>query len=374
MTKNKNLFKNISLFLCLVPMLLLSLFCLVPKNKMDVSANYTYTSATFNSSNLILTRLGYCDSYTEFDFKDLSADWLDTLYYNFSFKIDYDSSTDNVIYYVKANFNDKNYLFDYTTGVNEPYTFCNIGNYNFISNTVSNIPVRVRAYVQSSNKSYYYSSPILFNLEYYDKDLNSYIVPNSSFLIRPSLVINEIIFGNYTDFDRMRFASDSLYGTHLNSGYYNFVSLIDNLGFRYTFFIPLCTASSESIDNSPANYLTYREYFTKNAINLSDNSAYQQGYSDGYNIGVGDGNGQGYQDGYNAGVDVGYGNGYNAGIEQSNNYSFLSLIGAVIDAPISAFTSLLNFNLLGFNMLGFVTGLITLCLIIFIIKLILGGK
>ena len=87
-----------------------------------------------------------------------------------------------------------------------------------------------------------------------------------------------------------------------------------------------------------------------------------------------DGEDTGYQDGYNAGETIGYQNGYNAGVEHGGNYSFMGLIGAVIDAPVSAFTSLLNFELLGVNILGFISGLLTLALIIFIIKLCMGGK
>lgn len=107
-----------------------------------------------------------------------------------------------------------------------------------------------------------------------------------------------------------------------------------------------------------------------------------------YNYGAGynDAEGSAYDVGYNAGVDAGYSQGYKTGFGQgestgfskgvasANDYSFSSLFGAVIDVPVNAFTSLLNFELLGVNMLGFITGLLTLALIIFIIKLCMGGK
>ena len=368
MTKNKNLFKNISLFFCLVPMLLLSLFVALPNKKIQcVSANYTYVSSTFNSSNLILTRLADTSSSTTYKFTSLSSAWT-VLYLTFSFKIDYDSSTDSLLYYVKGQQTNIAYIYE-QGGTSTPNTFANIGNFKFnSSSTFTYKSVRLR----NSDQAYY--SPILFSFEYFDSNSGSYIVPNSNLALRPSLMINKIVFGNYSEYDRMTFANNTTLFNYINGGYYNFVSLVDTLGFRYTFYIPVAYHSSESIEQCPSNYYTYREYFTSNAFNLGDNSAYQQGYNDGYNTGVGDGNSNGYNDGYSAGETVGYGNGYNAGLEQSNKYSFNSLIGAVIDAPVSAFTSLLNFELLGVNILGLITGLLSLAVIVLIIKLCMGGR
>lgn len=117
---------------------------------------------------------------------------------------------------------------------------------------------------------------------------------------------------------------------------------------------------------------TTRTYYIN--LNLSNNSYYEAGYTDGYNQGVSDGSNTGYTDGYNAGQTIGYDNGYSAGLIAGGDHTFMSLIGAVIDAPVSAFTSLLNFEILGVNLLGFITGLLTLAIIVFIIKLCMGGK
>lgn len=64
--------------------------------------------------------------------------------------------------------------------------------------------------------------------------------------------------------------------------------------------------------------------------------------------------------------------GYNKGIADSGNYTFYSLIGAVIDVPIQALTSLLNFDFLGINMLSFFTSIFTLLVSIVIAKFVLG--
>lgn len=78
-----------------------------------------------------------------------------------------------------------------------------------------------------------------------------------------------------------------------------------------------------------------------------------------------------YDSGYNRGFNDGKSVGYNLGLTDGSDYSFLSLIGAVVDAPLNVFKSLFNFEILGFNLLAFITGLITLAIIIWIVKLIL---
>ena len=66
-----------------------------------------------------------------------------------------------------------------------------------------------------------------------------------------------------------------------------------------------------------------------------------------------------------------YQQGYNDGTSNAGNYTFLSLMGAVVDAPIKAISDMLNFNLLGFNMSQFFFALLTVCIIVTIVKLLL---
>lgn len=93
------------------------------------------------------------------------------------------------------------------------------------------------------------------------------------------------------------------------------------------------------------------------------------GYNDGYTSGYTDGNNYGY----NLGISEGYNDGYNVGIIEGGEYSFLGLIGAVVDAPIKAFTGLFNFEILGVNLSGFLLGLLTLAIVLAVIKLIKRG-
>ena len=59
---------------------------------------------------------------------------------------------------------------------------------------------------------------------------------------------------------------------------------------------------------------------------------------------------------------------------EGSNYTFLSLIGAVIDAPISAFTGMFDFTLLGVNLRSFILAMLTLAIVIVLIRIALGGK
>lgn len=71
---------------------------------------------------------------------------------------------------------------------------------------------------------------------------------------------------------------------------------------------------------------------------------------------------------YNAGKNEGYSSGYAAGVAAGGNNNFMSLITAVVDAPIKAFTSLLDFDILGYNMKNLALALLTAGLLVAAIR------
>lgn len=75
---------------------------------------------------------------------------------------------------------------------------------------------------------------------------------------------------------------------------------------------------------------------------------------------------------YQQGQQAGYNKGYSAGLADGNGNSFLSLITAVVDAPITAFTSLLNFEILGFNLKNVVLSILTAALVIACVRFFSG--
>lgn len=122
---------------------------------------------------------------------------------------------------------------------------------------------------------------------------------------------------------------------------------------------------------SPWNVPLYTQIRTYYLVDTSS-SQYLQGFQDGQSSGIAIGELQGYNDGFDAGDTIGYNRGYNDGVLNANQYSFLGLIGAVVDAPIQAFNGLLNFEILGFNMRDFYLGLFSVCIIVLIVKLVLN--
>lgn len=147
-------------------------------------------------------------------------------------------------------------------------------------------------------------------------------------------------------------------GTHSN-----YLALYDNYGASLTFEIVI-----------PEDYIytafSYRTYFTANALDVSDSDIFNQGYQQG----LADNQQNIYDNGFSAGKISGESIGYDKGVLEANNYSFKSLFGAVIDAPIQAFSGLFNFEFLGVNLLDFFLGILTFGVIVFVIKLLLGGK
>lgn len=145
----------------------------------------------------------------------------------------------------------------------------------------------------------------------------------------------------------------------------------------------------------------------KNVKVPSDNALYIKGYQSasdeyrqqGYNTGFSAGEKSGYNKGFAAGDSAGYAR----GVENAGNYSFLSLFGAIFDAPIKAIfggtstlpagttitdsngntitlqstttvnrAGLLNFNLMGVNLSGFVLALFSLSILVVVIKFALA--
>lgn len=162
----------------------------------------------------------------------------------------------------------------------------------------------------------------------------------------------------------------------------NFISFdlcTRSAGTYYT--LPLQSSEGASLHEGLffSNFVVYYRGFDLDDIkDFYYNNGYSAGNSDGYSAGSIDGYDSGYSAGSTDGYDSGYAYGYNVGhatgLTDSGEYSFMSLLGAVFDAPIKALMGLFNFNVLGVDMTSFVSSLFALCVIVVIIKLALGGK
>lgn len=124
------------------------------------------------------------------------------------------------------------------------------------------------------------------------------------------------------------------------------------------------TVSGMTVVSGIGYYAIYR---------IKDEMNYEQVYNDGRQAGFDDAVQANAQNVANA-RSAGYEEGRRDALADSNDYSFMGLIGAVFDAPIKSFQGLLNFDVLGVNMQSFVLALLSLSVIIIIIRIALGGK
>lgn len=116
--------------------------------------------------------------------------------------------------------------------------------------------------------------------------------------------------------------------------------------------------------------LENRTYYYTSSFN--DNQYFNAGYDNGYDSGLVAGSNEGYSNGYDVGYNSGFSDGFNDGILNANDYTFLGLIGATIDAPINAFTSFFDFELLGVNLKDFFFAILTFALVIVIVRFALA--
>lgn len=333
MTKSKNLFKNVSLFFCLVPMLLLSFFCLVPNNNLEgaYALDDISTFIEFNGSDFI----------TFSTYKNHPNNYVTNVTINVGFK--FSTFGSNFAFYCDG--------FGYSINSNGNLQIADFDMYKFNTTTIipENSYTTSNSIPLGSSGIYYLQIPS--QASSWGVKFSAYTTSNFN------ANVYGVEIGTRSTFDLL----PDFQPGYWQIFYFKYFSNIDKTEYcEFQFYTP--------------NTVVYntRTYYFSNAFAGLD--GYAQGFENGYNSGVADGNNSGYTDGYKAGEIVGYGNGYNAGLEHSGNYSFNSLIGAVIDAPVSAFTSLLNFELLGVNILGLITGLLSLAVIVLIIKLCMGGK
>ena len=135
--------------------------------------------------------------------------------------------------------------------------------------------------------------------------------------------------------------------------------------------------SSFMVSSISVGFAAAYNTMTGMSVFASASSNYYGGYSDGFNSGYESGR----LDGYFQGVDStasqkyqeGYSAGYSAGLNVAEKGDFFNLFSALIDAPVSVFSSLLNFDILGFNMRNLVLSLLSVALVISAIRLFSGG-
>lgn len=346
----------------------------VTYNITDLSKNYILQMVmpTANvSTNIYWVKFEKSSSFTGYVPKDYSN-------YGYNQGVEYglDHSVDTLGYYRLDNLSWNSYSYPYFTfnGVSylpgayteDTYSNYNYNNPNFAIVDSLDGETNKRIGFKYSNDSLY--GDIMVTMPYVLYSTSRYITNLQ--VVFEDTVTGEIIFIN---------ADDTVH--------WNVISTLGNINNQSNFTVYL--VSIKYYCKNPVNLyfipfgtnITYAEdpiYFPLNAYDfnvyctgadpLNDSVAsYDLGFSDGQeSVDTGS-----Y---YDYGYRQGYAKGHTDGVAEHTDYSFLGLISAVVDAPIKAFSGLLEFKILGVNLKNFVLGLLTLAVIIIIIKIALGGK
>lgn len=101
-----------------------------------------------------------------------------------------------------------------------------------------------------------------------------------------------------------------------------------------------------------------------------ENLGYDLGYQLGRENGLQQSQQEAWNSGYNTGYELGETKGYKDGFDAKSN-SFFDLMSAVVDAPVSVFTGLLNVDIMGVNLSEFALSLLSIALIVAVVRFIL---
>ena len=172
---------------------------------------------------------------------------------------------------------------------------------------------------------------------------------------------NQTAYKNAWRSNKMTFTSQPLDGSKLNGLLLTVAFSSSSSSFSFAFDVPydyywIPSHNLYNVGSTPRSFIVYTD-----VNNITSGGIYSE--EEYLNFG----NQQFYQ-----GQQQGYNKGYAAGISDGGNNSFLSLITAIVDAPITAFTSLLNFDILGFNVKNVVLSFLTAALVIACIRFFSG--
>lgn len=142
------------------------------------------------------------------------------------------------------------------------------------------------------------------------------------------------------------------------------VVVLDYLKQKYNTTYNQCFSVSSSCSTWSSNELSVSninsglDIITENLNTYSENTYYNNGYSQGRTDGI--------QVGVEEGKTIGYSQGFIAGQEAEDIVG--NAVLSVASTPLMILSGMLNFNIFGFNVLGLVLGLFTFVLVLWILK------
>ena len=168
-------------------------------------------------------------------------------------------------------------------------------------------------------------------------------------------------------FEQVGVFDNSLYCRFLKSNQLNTSGIVasDDV----TLLLPSPYSDVTSFEPLDFGYMFDNLFLERLETNFVTEPSYQDGYDSGYRNGLSDG----YDNGYTAGHQEGYSQGYNEGINQDMTIATIfSGCLSVAMVPINFFLAIFNFEILGINIADFVSALLSVCIVIIIVRIVLG--
>lgn len=146
--------------------------------------------------------------------------------------------------------------------------------------------------------------------------------------------------------------------TSFKNGVFEFVPDYDCYGFIVTF----------GPTRSASGWTEGKTIFFDDLNVYAESSNYYSLLVNSYNEGYFYGQKVGYDEGYRVGNNKGYADGQ----ASQGDYTFFGLISSVVDAPLSVFRTMFNFEILGMNLSSFLLSLFSISVILCVVKLLIG--
>lgn len=209
-------------------------------------------------------------------------------------------------------------------------------------------------YVVSYGTGYSGQHANILRFVFYDKEGNIVNVTKDNWIVGTSQVLNR------------RASFNEIFGFDYDSVPMQFG--FPNFGQSYTFNLPVDVYFIGIYCTTPLSSTNY-------SVGYDIALAYQGSNSSDYLYDVG------FRDGalsvdtqkyYDEGYRVGNNKGYADGQASQGDYTFFGLISAVVDAPLSVFKDMFDFEVLGMNLSSFLLSLFSVSLILCVVKLLIG--
>ncbi len=299
---------------------------------------------------------------------------------NYAIQLTYDYKIDLQYYVNKSNLNVYYKLLNVTAELNN---FVSLTNGNTISSNLNNVDFitaypyftkfDLQEYIDTLQEQEYYNAyfETLFTLNDETLTFKSNVDLFNSFYLYVSSedidflnlyiewvlpLINTSFTQTYNN-DNFNFPYKDLYNWYYSSAYLNtsvyFVRGSGNLLIKQK-------GRETSVNTLKVMYKDaeiFRDYY-------KDSNGYD--FDTGYN--------QGYEEGSKIGYDNGYTAGMTAGLEDNTAFTIFNGILNIAMIPVNFFLSIFNFEILGVNMAGFVSALLTISIILYLLRLIKGSK